>query len=235
MKRKRLFILICAMLICLASVGCQNISETKTKSETEVSTAETETESESEIQEMKETVIETSIAVQYSDREFSVYSDTSCFFTIDVDILDIDCLSTCNYGPFEISAGEKMNFTIDELSPDFFSDKAKIQNLSSPSTFVYGDSPLEQSNYKAIDAGIQFKCYADKIILRSNKDCFVCLTLQTKDEDFESGNAYLEMLKINANETFTFTLDDLAPGFYSDKAEITSYSPLAIQTYTKKQ
>lgn len=233
MKRKRLFILICAMLICLASVGCQNISETETKPETEVSKAETE--SESEAQEMEETRIEASIAVQYSDREFSVYSDTSCFFTIDVNILDIDCLSTYNYGPFEISAGEKMNFTIDELSPDFFSDKAKIKNLSRPSTFVYGDSPLDQLNYTALDAGIQFKCYADKIVLRSNKDCFVCLTLQTKDEDFEYGNNYLEMLEINANETSTFTLDDLAPGFYSDNAEITSYSSLAIQTYTKKQ
>ena len=51
MKRKRLFILICAMLICLASVGCQNISETETKPETEVSKAETE--SESEVQEME--------------------------------------------------------------------------------------------------------------------------------------------------------------------------------------
>lgn len=230
MKRKRLF-LICAMLICLASVGCQGISEP----EMEVSKVETETKNESETQEMKETRINASMAVQYSDREFSVYSNTSCFFTIDVDIIDNDCHSTCNYGPFEISAGEKMNFTIDELSPDFFSDKAKIQYISAPSAFVYGDSPLDTWNYKAIDAGIQFKCYADKIVLRSNKDCFVCLTLQTKDKDSKSGNAYLEMLKINANETLTFTLEDLAPGFYSDKAEIVSYSTLSIETYTEQQ
>lgn len=235
MKKRRLFILICAMLISLALVGCAsnlNNSEIEVAIETEMD-AGTDIEVSSETQDMEKTPIKASIAVQYSDREISVYSDTSCFFTIDVDIRDIDCVSTNNYGPFEISAGEKLNFTIDELSPDFFSDKARIENVSSY-TFIYGYSSLNEWNFKMTDKNIEFKCYPDKIVLRANEDCLVSFFFQTMDENFESGYANIELLKINANEITTFTLDDLAPGFYSDNAEIVSYSPLSIHTYVEK-
>ena len=233
MKKRRLFILIFAMLISLALVGCgTTVSEIETETETG---EDIETASEIQEQEMKTTPIKVSMAVQYSDREISIYSDTSCFFTIDINITDIDCVSTNNYGPFEISAGEKLSFTIDELSPDFFSDKARIYDVYSPYSFTYGDSSRNTWNYSMTDTNVEFKCYSDKVTLRSNEDCFVSFTLQTKDENFESGCAYIDILKINANEITTFTLNDLAPDFYSDKAEIVSYSPLSIHTYVEEE
>lgn len=226
MKRKRLSILIYAMLICLALVSCG-----KSNAVYEINVDEPETETQEG--EPKEYSIETSMAVQYSDRDFSVYSENSCFFTITVYIVDTDCNSTNTYGPFEISAGEQLDFSIDELSPDFFSDNAKIEYVFSPYAFTYDDSILSTSNYIPTNADTEFKYYKDKIVLRTNKDCLISFTLQTTDEYFKSGDVSVKMLKLKANEIYTLTLNDLTPGFYSDKAEIVSYSPLSIHTFTQ--
>lgn len=77
------------------------------------------------------------------------------------------------------------------------------------------------------------KYNTDKIVLYSNEDCFVDLVLYIKEDNFIN-SAYIRRLHINAKETNTFTLEDLAPGFYSDKAEILQEDPWYREIYVEQ-
>lgn len=244
MKRKRLFILIYAMLICVASVGCStsgNISETETSFKTEIENeVETQTKSEPkiEIQTESETIvtpqtIKKPIIVKYSEKEIVVFSNTTCFFDLYVSVRDGEFTSQNTYGEFQISEGETITLTLEDLAPNFFSDTAIIEDASCYTSYVYGDSPLSTEKYKEIDCTLLIKCSSKEIIVYSDTTCFFDLCLSTEDDVFKSINTYSN-LSISEGETITLTLNDLAPNFFSDNTVITSYSPLATRKYIKK-
>jgi len=253
MKLKRLFIFIYAILISIALVGCctqQNTSEAETlsfecKSESEVyaeneikSEAEievkdetevkTEAEVETEVEVKRKTDIKASVVVKFSEKEIIVFSDTSCFFDLQVSIHDGEFISENVYREFQISEGETIALTIQDLAPGFFSDTATIDTAYSLTPYVYGDSTLDEDNYQYIDCSLLIKCSSKEVIVYSDTTCFFDLLLFTEDDTFKSINKYYR-LAISENETITLTLEDLAPGFFSDATQITSYSSYVTQ------
>lgn len=232
MKRKRLFILIYAMLICVALVGCSN--KNGSESVTEVSETEIKTEYESESETQVEChKIKASVMVKYSEKEIIIFSDTTCFFNLDVSVRDGEFFSKNTYGEFQISEGESITLTLEDLAPGFFSEQAIIEDASSEIPYVYGDSPLDTEKYKEIDCGLLVKCSSKEIIVYSDKTCFFDLYLYTEDDNFKSRNTYSK-LNISEGETITLNLEDLAPDFFSENTIITSYAPLATKEYIKK-
>ena len=195
--------------------GRKSVQETEKNTETEEDT------------ELTQKLIDPSVAVNFSDREISLYCKTSCFVNMMVSVNDNNCSSVNNYGPFEIKEGVT-SFTLDDLSSDFFSGDAKIKDVSYVECFVYGDSPLENS-YQEV-SGLQFKCYDDKIVFQSTTDCFVDFTIATSDQN-KAGHFYAKKVPIKKGNENPFKLKDLIPEFYSDEAKITSYSPLTITAY----
>ena len=181
---------------------------------------------------LKETQIETTIAVEYSNKMIAFYSPISCYIQFSLYVTEDDSNSFNKYGPIELVSGEKKILSLDNLSSLKYSDNAKITNVSNIHTFVYGKSSFDSSFYSISDSNIEFKCYSDKIELSSNKDCLASFVIQTKDGNV-SGFIQTTLLKLDANISKTVTLDDLAPGFYSGTTEIYSYSPLTIHGYEK--
>lgn len=181
---------------------------------------------------LKETQIETTIAVEYSNKMIAFYSPISCYIQFSLYVTEDDSNSFNQYGPIELVSGEKKILSLDNLSSLKYSDNAKITNVSNIHTFVYGKSSFDSSFYSISDSNIEFKCYSDKIELSSNKDCLASFVIQTKDGNV-SGFIQTTLLKLDANISKTVTLDDLAPGFYSGTTEIYSYSPLTIHGYEK--
>lgn len=223
MKRTRLFILICAMLISLALVGCstsKNISKTETE-------AKVETETKVEPQRIK-----SSIAVKHTEKEIVVFSDTTCFFDLEVYILDDESISTNTYHELQISEGETITFTLDDLAHGFFSDKAIIQSVSPRTRYIYGDSPLVEENYKNIDCSLMIKYSSKEVIIYSDTACFFDLNLGVDDAEFNTTIDYMR-LNISEKETITLTIDDLAAGFCSDTA-IIDYCNTHIQPYVER-
>lgn len=126
MKKGRLFILIYAMLICLASVGCgvkENVSEI-----------------EENVSEIKEDIFpnnlddyewsNANILLKYSDKKVIVYSDKTCFFDLWIRTKDSDFKSSNYYRGIEISEGETLELTLEDLAPGFFSDDTLISDCS---------------------------------------------------------------------------------------------------------
>lgn len=181
---------------------------------------------------LKETQIETTIAVEYSNKMIAFYSPISCYIQFNLYVTEDDSNSFNQYGPIELVSGEKKILSLDSLSSLKYSDNAKISNVSNIHTFVYGKSSFDSSFYSISNSNIEFKCYSDKIELSSNKDCLASFVIQTKDGNI-SGFIQTTLLKLDANISKTVTLDDLAPGFYSGTTEIYSYSPLTIHGYEK--
>ena len=240
MKKRRLFIL-CAMLICVALVGCGK-SKAGSESVTEVSETETETKTETEIEAEYESEsesqekahrIKASVMVKYSKEEIILYSNTTCFFNLDVSVRDGEFLSQNTYGEFHILEGESITLNLEDLAPGFFSEEAIIEDASSETPYVYEDSPLAAENYKEIDCGLLVKFSSKEIIVYSDTTCFFDLYLYTEDDNFKSRNAYTK-LSISKGETITLNLQDLAPGFFSENTIITSYAPLSTREYIKK-
>lgn len=201
-------------------------SETQASSDTQVSSATEET--------LEKTKIMTSIAVEYSNKEVSFFSPISCYIKFIISVSDNDSTSYNQYGPIELAAGEKSIFSLDNLSILKYSDTAKITDVMVTDTFVYGNSEFDSSLYSISGSNIEFKCYKREIELSSNKDCFASFLIQTRDGD-SSGFLKVNLLKLDANVPRTVTLDDLAPGFFSETTEICSYSPLTIRGYEKKK
>ena len=214
--------------------AADNNINTQLTTETETASAsKTQTSSDTE-EALEKTQIMTSIAVEYSNKKVSFFSPTSCYINFNFSVTDNDSKSENQYGPIELTAGEKRIFSLDDLSMLKYSDKAKITDVIVTDTFVYGNSQFDSSLYSKSDSNIEFKCYADKINLSSNKSCFVSFVIHTKDGD-TSGFIGVNLLKLDANVQKTVNLNDLAPCFYSGTTEIYSYSPLTICGYEKKK
>lgn len=220
MKKGRLFILIFTMLICMVLVGC---NENK---KTEDLTIDTETESNP--QPIKATVVS-----KYNENEITIYSDTSCFFYVEVSVIDGKTTSENKYGEFEILSGETITLTLDDLAPGFFSDQAVIKDVWPISPYVYEDSSLDSDNFEFIDSKILMKYSSKEITIYSSKSCFFNLWISTSGLSFCSCNIF-QNIEIKEGETITLTLDDLAPGFFDDETSI-QYVNSHIDTYIEKR
>lgn len=180
----------------------------------------------------KETLIKTSVAVEYSNQEISIYSADSCYVYFDVNVNENNSISSSKYGPIELIGGKKTTVTLSDLSLHGYSKDAQITDVYGIYPFVYGDSELEDCSYNSSNANIELQCYKDKIVLSSNEDCIASFYAQTKNGE---KNGFIQSnLELNANEPKTVVLNDLAPGFYSGTTEIVSYSPLTLHGYYKK-
>lgn len=225
MKVKRLFILIFAMLFCFALVGCNtnNKNEDLTVT-TEISDVETESDSQ---------FIKASVISKFNNKEIVIYSDTTCFFNIRVSIIDGETVSENSYGEFEISKGETLTLTLNDLAPGFFSDKAIIKDVYPIySPYVYEISSLNADNYEMINSKLLMKYSSEEITIYSDKSCFFDLYVLTNGDDFDSANIY-QRLEIKEGETISLTLDDLAPGFFTTGSYINYVNPY-IDTYVEK-
>ena len=225
MKVKRLFILIFAMLFCFALVGCNtnNKNEDLTVT-TEISDVETESDSQ---------FIKASVISKFNNKEIVIYSDTTCFFNIRVSIIDGETVSENSYGEFEISKGETLTLTLNDLAPGFFSDKAIIKDVYPIySPYVYEISSLNADNYEMINSKLLMKYSSEEITIYSDKSCFFDLYVLTNGDDFDSANIY-QRLEIKEGETISLTLDDLAPGFFTTGSYINYFNPY-IDTYVEK-
>lgn len=180
----------------------------------------------------EETLIKTSVAVEYSNQEISIYSANSCYVNFYVDVDENNSISSNKYGPIELIGGKKTTISLNDLSSLEYSKTAQITDVYGISTFIYGNSELADYSYCRSNANIELNCYKDKIVLSSNEDCLASFYAQTKNDE-KHGFVQIN-LNLNANEPKTVTLNDLAPGFYSGTTEIVSYSPLTIHSYYKK-
>ena len=154
MKKGRLFILIYAMLICLASVGC-GVKENVSEDETEV----------------KSNITKPYVTVKYSETEIVVFSRITCSFSLDVSIRDGDFVSDNTYKDFQISEGETITLTLEDLAPDFFSDKAIIEDANYNYS-IRDYFPTNQVDYKRSDANILLK-YSDKKVIVYSENMFL--------------------------------------------------------------
>lgn len=220
MKKGRLFILIFTMLICMVLVGC---NENK-----KIEDLPIDTETESNPQPIKATVVS-----KYNEKEITIYSDTSCFFYVEVSVNDGETTSQNKYGEFEISGGETITLTLNDLAPGFFSEQAIITKVLPISPYVYEYSSLNSDNFKSIDSQILMKYSSKEITVYSSESCFFNLWISTNDLDFSSCNVF-QKLEIKKGETITLTLDDLAPGFFDDETSIQYVNP-SIDTYIEEK
>ena len=227
MKGKRLFILFFAMLICMTLVGCTTSTNTKTEhltSDTEIPDVETQSHSHS---------IKATVLSKFNQKEIILYSETSCFFNIIVSVVDGETVSDNSYGEFKISEGETVTLTLDDLAPGFFTDQAIIIDVNPIySPYVYEDSSLNDDIYKSIKCQLLMKYSYKEITIYSDKTCFFDLDISTIGDNFDSTNIY-QKLGIKEGETITLTLDDLAPGFFTDETSIKYVNPY-IDTYVEK-
>ena len=215
MKKRRLFILISAMLICIALVGCSVNTDDLVEN--------------TEITEIKTKSINATVVSKFNEKEIIVYSDTSCFFNLTVSILDENTKSENTYKDFEISKGETITLTIDDLAPDFFSEEAIITYVSPIHPYVYTDSSLNLDNYKSSNCQLLMKYSSKEITVYSDKSCFFDLSISTEGDNFNSKNEYRK-IEIKKGETITLTLNDLVPGFFTNKTSIKYVNPY-IETY----
>lgn len=120
--------------------AADNNINTQLTTETETASAsKTQTSSDTE-EALEKTQIMTSIAVEYSNKKVSFFSPTSCYINFNFSVTDNDSKSENQYGPIELTAGEKRIFSLDDLSMLKYSDKAKITDVIVTDTFVYGKS-----------------------------------------------------------------------------------------------
>lgn len=224
MKKRRLFILTFAMLICIASVGC---SPNKRTEDLTVDTEISDVDSKSDPHQINATVVS-----KFNQKEIILYSETSCFFNIRVSVVDGETVSENSYGEFEISEGKTITLTLDDLAPGFFTDQAIIAGVNPIyHPYVYEDSSLVSDNYTYTECQLLMKYSSKEITIYSDKSCFFDLYISTIGDNFNSLNIY-QKLEIKEGETINLTLDDLAPGFFTDGTYIKYVNPY-IDTYVK--
>lgn len=204
MKKRRLFILIYAMLICLVLVGCGNSKDDSSSSE-DAKVPHT---------------INASVIAKYSEKEIVIYSDTSCFFDLEVSVSDEESESKTTFKKIQISEGKTITLTLEDLAPGFFSDRAiitEVTEINNP--YVYEKISLNDVDTKSIDCQILMKYTSEEITIYSDESCFFDLFVITGGDNFNSRNRY-RRVEIKEGTTITLTLDDLAPDFFSDNTYI---------------
>lgn len=175
--------------------------------------------------------INASVITKYNEKEIIVYSDTTCFFNLVVSVCDGETSSQNSYGEFQISEGEILTLTLEDLAPGFFSDEAIITDVDAVYDTYVKNFSLFCDTYSKIDCSLLVKYSEKEITVFSDKSCFFDLYVATKDDDFNSSNSYRK-IKIKEGETITLTLEDLSPGFFTDSTKI-SYVGSNPKTYKK--
>ena len=194
-------------------------------------TSNDDKDSESSKKEDEKTFISSTIAYKYNDKTVEIFSPVSCYINFELNVSsDSSSLSTNNYGPIELVAGEKKVLSLDDLSD--YPEDSKITFLSITSKFVYGDSPLDSSLYSRSKSNIGFNCYMDGVKITTTEDTLASFSVIIKDGDF-IGFIDTELLPIYTNSTNIFMINDLAPNFFSDEAKINTYTFASICSYEK--
>lgn len=187
--------------------------------------------SESSKKEDEKNFISSTIAYKYNDKTVEFFSPVSCYINFELNVSSYSSsLSTNNYGPIELVAGEKKTLSLDDLSD--YPEDSKITFLSITSKFVYGDSHLDSSLYSRSNSNIEFNCYMDGIKIKTTEDTLASFSVIIKDGDF-IGFIDTELLPIYTNSNNIFRIDDLAPNFFSDEAKINTYTFASICSYKK--
>ncbi len=195
-------------------------------------TSNDDKDSESSKKEDEKNFISSTIAYKYNDKTVEFFSPVSCYINFELNVSSYSSsLSTNNYGPIELVAGEKKVLSLDDLSD--YPEDSKITFLSITSKFVYGDSPLDSSLYSRSNSNIEFNCYMDGIKIKTTEDTLASFSVIIKDGDF-IGFIDTELLPIYTNSNNIFRIDDLAPNFFSDEAKINTYTFASICSYKKK-
>ena len=180
----------------------------------------------------EKTFISSTIAYKYNDKTVEFFSPVSCYINFELNVSSYSSsLSTNNYGPIELVAGEKKVLSLDDLSD--YPEDSKITFLSITSKFVYGDSPLDSSLYSRSKSNIGFSCFTDGVKITTTEDTLASFSVIIKDGDF-IGFIDTELLPIYTNSTNIFMINDLAPNFFSDEAKINTYTFASICSYEKK-
>ena len=179
----------------------------------------------------EKTLISCNIAYKYNDKTVEFLSPVSCYINFELNVSSYSSsLSTNNYGPIELVAGEKKVLSLNDLSD--YPEDSKITFLSITSKFVYGDSPLDSSLYSRSNSNIEFNCYMDGIKIKTTEDTLASFSVIIKDGDF-IGFIDTELLPIYTNSNNIFRIDDLAPNFFSDEAKINTYTFASVCSYEK--
>ena len=223
------------MLLSFALVPCviDKIEEDliKTSAKSIIEETSNDKDSEASKKEDEKTFISSTIAYKYNDKTVEFFSPVSCYINFDLNVSSYSSsLSTNNYGPIELVAGEKKVLSLDDLSD--YPEDSKITFLSITSKFVYGDSPLDSSLYSRSNSNIEFNCYMDGIKIKTTEDTLASFSVIIKDGDF-IGFIDTELLPIYTNSNNIFRIDDLAPNFFSDEAKINTYTFASICSYKK--
>ena len=232
MKERLSIILIYAMLISLALVGCNNKKETipEAKAETQL---QAQIQSEEKSEENREN-IKASIAVKHSAKELHIFSDANCFIDLEVTIHDGDFKSIEDYREFQLIEGQILTVQLDDLAPNFFSNDAIIVDVSCYDPYIYGDTALSKDNYTNIDDTLLIKYSEKEISIYSDTSCLFDLSIFVKNSEFSTFNDFRK-IEISQGEILTFSLEDLAPGFFPDDAIIISYNENATISYIEKE
>lgn len=203
----------------------------KTSAKSIIEETSNDKDSEASKKEDEKTLISCNIAYKYNDKTVEFLSPVSCYINFELNVSSYSSsLSTNNYGPIELVAGEKKVLSLDDLSD--YPEDSKITFLSITSKFVYGDSPLDSSLYSRSNSNIEFNCYTDGIKIKTTEDTLASFTVIIKDGDF-IGFIDTELLPIYTNSNNIFRIDDLAPNFFSDEAKINTYTFASICSYKK--
>lgn len=203
----------------------------KTSAKSIIEETSNDKDSEASKQEDEKTLISCNIAYKYNDKTVEFLSPVSCYINFELNVSSYSSsLSTNNYGPIELVAGEKKTLSLNDLSD--YPEDSKITFLSITSKFVYGDSPLDSSLYSRSNSNIEFNCYTDGIKIKTTEDTLASFSVIIKDGDF-IGFIDTELLPIYTNSNNIFRIDDLAPNFFSDEAKINTYTFASISSYKK--
>ena len=203
----------------------------KTSAKSIIEETSNDKDSEASKKEDEKNFISSTIAYKYNDKTVEFFSPVSCYINFELNISsDSSSLSTNEYGPIELVAGEKTVLSLDDLSD--YPEDSKITFLSITSKFVYGDSPLDSSLYSRSKSNIGFNCYTDGVKITTTEDSLASFSVIIKDGDF-IGFIDTELLPIYTNSNNIFRIDDLAPNFFSDEAKINTYTFASICSYKK--
>ena len=204
----------------------------KTSAKSIIEETSNDKDSEASKKEDEKNLISCNIAYKYNDKTVEFLSPVSCYINFELNVSSYSSsLSTNNYGPIELVAGEKKTLSLNDLSD--YPEDSKITFLSITSKFVYGDSPLDSSLYSRSKSNIGFNCYTDGVKITTTEDTLASFSVIIKDGDF-IGFIDTELLPIYTNSNNIFRIDDLAPNFFSDEAKINTYTFTSICSYKKK-
>lgn len=203
----------------------------KTSAKSIIEETSNDKDSEASKKEDEKTLISCNIAYKYNDKTVEFLSPVSCYINFELNVSSYSSsLSTNNYGPIKLVAGEKKTLSLNDLSD--YPEDSKITFLSITSKFVYGDSPLDSSLYSRSNSNIEFNCYMDGIKIKTTEDTLASFSVIIKDGDF-IGFIDTELLPIYTNSNNIFRIDDLAPNFFSDEAKINTYTFASVCSYEK--